>query len=144
MEPWSIAVAASAIFATSTVFSMFGRGGGEFYPLIMLSTLSLTYYTCAGMSLFLIMLQGLSMIIVYHGKHRFVDWGLAIVLGLIVGVCSFLGGFLSYKIPAYLLKASFSIFLLISAYFIYKGIMLNLLKADLGYGRENLETTPIA
>lgn len=132
MEPWSIAVAASAIFATSSVFSMFGRGGGEFYLLIMLSTLSLTYYTCAGMSLFLIMLQGLSMIIVYHGKHRFVDWGLAIVLGLIVGVCSFLGGFLSYKIPAYLLKTSFSIFLLISAYFIYKGIYVKSVKSRFG------------
>ncbi|HDJ66798.1 MAG TPA: sulfite exporter TauE/SafE family protein [Nitrososphaeria archaeon] len=132
MEPWSIAAAALAIFATSSVFSMFGRGGGEFYLLIMLSMLSLTYYTCAGISLFLIMLQGLSMIIVYHGKHRFVDWGLAIILGLIVGVCSFLGGFLSYKVPAYLLKISFSTFLLISAYFIYKGIHVKPVKGKFG------------
>ena len=109
MEPWSIAIAASAIFATSLIFSMFGRGGGEFYLPIMLTVLSLTYYTCAGISLFLIMLQGLSMIIVYHGKHRLVDWQLALALGLTVGACSFLGGFLSYRIPAYLLKASLSL-----------------------------------
>ena len=132
MGLWSIAAAALAIFATSSIFSMFGRGGGEFYLLIMLSILSLTYYTCAGISLFLIMLQGLSMIIVYHGKHRFVDWGLAIVLGLIVGVCSFLGGFLSYRVPTYLLKISFSTFLLISAYFIYRGIYVKPVKGGFG------------
>ncbi|RLG62283.1 hypothetical protein DRO02_08245 [archaeon] len=132
MEIWSIAVATSAIFTTSLIFSMFGRGGGEFYLPIMLTILSLTYYTCAGISLFLIMLQGLSMIIVYHGKHRLVDWELALALGLIVGACSFLGGFLSYRIPAYLLKASFSTFLLISAYFIYRGVSVKPVKGGFG------------
>ena len=122
MAPWNVLAAALAIFCVSLVFSMFGRGGGDFYLPVMLSLLPLNYYSCAGISLFLIMLQGVSMLIVYHGRHRLVDWGLAILLGIIVGLSSFFGGFLSYEIPPNALKFAFSIILLISAYFIHRGV----------------------
>ena len=106
---FNLIISAIGIFLTSLIFSMFGRGGGEFYLPIMISLLPIDYYTAAGISLFIIMLQGLSMLIVYHGRHRLVDWGLALVLGFAIGLASFLGGYLSYRIPAYLLKLSFSI-----------------------------------
>ena len=122
MVPWSVAVAAIAVFLTSLTFSIFGRGGGDLYLPIIISLLPLSYHSCAKISLFLIMLQGISMLMIYHGKHRLVDWGLAVLIGVVVGVSSFLGGFLSYRIPPIALKITFSIALLLSAYFIYRGV----------------------
>ncbi|MCD6536502.1 MAG: sulfite exporter TauE/SafE family protein [Thaumarchaeota archaeon] len=122
MVPWSVAVAAIAVFLTSLTFSIFGRGGGDLYLPIIISLLPLSYHSCAKISLFLIMLQGISMLMIYHGKHRLVDWGLAVLIGVVVGVSSFLGGFLSYQIPPTALKITFSIALLLSAYFIYRGV----------------------
>ena len=118
----AIVVAAVGIFATSLVFSMFGRGGGEFYLPIMISLLPVTYYTAAGVNLFIIMLQGLSMLLVYHRRHRLVDWGVALLLGAVIGFSSFLGGYVSYRIPPRLLKLTFSGFLLASAPLLYRGL----------------------
>ena len=115
----AIIITAIAIFAISTLFSMFGRGGGEFYLPTMLTLLSIPYYTAAGVTQFLIMLQGLSMVPVYSAKHKQLDWHLAIVLASCVGIASFLGGFLSKGISPVYLKASFAIFLLISAVFLF-------------------------
>jgi len=115
----NVIIAAIAIFAISTIFSMFGRGGGEFYLPTMLTLLSIPYYTAAGITQFLIMLQGLSMVPVYSKKHKQLDWHLAFLLAACVGAASFLGGFLSKGIPAVYLKASFAIFLLISAVFLF-------------------------
>ncbi len=136
---FNLIISAIGIFLTSLIFSMFGRGGGEFYLPIMISLLPIDYYTAAGISLFIIMLQGLSMLIVYHGRHRLVDWGLALVLGFAIGLASFLGGYLSYRIPAYLLKLSFSIFLIISAYYLYKGVAVKAKVGRIGTWRRKLD-----
>jgi len=135
---WSVFSVAIGIFLTSLVFSMFGRGGGEFYLLFIISLLPIDYYTGAGITLFLIMLQGISMIAVYHAKHRLVDWGLALILGLSTGLSSFLGGYLSYNIPAVYLKVLFSASIMISAFFLYKGIWIRGRKGRIGVWTRNI------
>ncbi|RKX91577.1 MAG: hypothetical protein DRP84_11405 [Spirochaetes bacterium] len=108
------------IFSISFIFSMFGKGGGEFYIPTMITLLSIPFYTAAGISVFLIFLQSISMVFVYHIKNKLIDWHLAIVLAFIIGTFSFLGGFFSVGISPIYLKILFSIFLLISAYFMIK------------------------
>jgi len=110
-----IIITAIAIFAISLIFSMFGKGGGELYLPVMLTILNIAFYTAAGISLFLIFLQSISMIFVYSTKHKLIDWKLALILALTVGFSSFLGGFASAGISAVYLKLIFAIFLLISA-----------------------------
>ena len=107
------------ILAISLVFSMFGKGGGELYLPVMLSLLSISFYTAAGVSLFLIFLQSISMLFVYHRKHRLVDWTLAVLLAVLVGASSFLGGFFSKGVPALYLKVAFSSFLVASAFLLF-------------------------
>jgi len=114
-----IAVAAVLIFIISLVFSMFGKGGGELYLPVLLTVMSIAFYAAAGVSLFLIFFQSISMIFVYSHKHRLVDWKVAIVLALVVGASSFLGGFISEGIPALYLKITFSLFLIISALLLF-------------------------
>ena len=114
-----IAVTVALIFTISLVFSMFGKGGGELYLPVMLSILNIAFYIAAGVSLFIIFLQSISMIFVYSKKHRLVDWKLALVLASVVGGSSFIGGFFSEGVSAIYLKLTFSIFLIISAIMLF-------------------------
>ncbi len=129
--------AAILIFLISLIFSMFGKGGGEFYVPILMTLLNLSYYRAASLSLLLITLQGLSMVIVYHGKHKLLDWTLAVILGVVVGASSFLGGFISYRIPSVYLKICFSSLLIASALMIlskkeFKGLRLLMIRREVG------------
>jgi len=110
-----IIITVIAIFVISLVFSMFGKGGGELYLPVMLTVLNITFYAAAGISLFLIFLQSISMIFVYSTKHKLIDWKLALILAVVVGFSSFLGGFISKGFPAIYLKLTFAVFLLVSA-----------------------------
>jgi len=113
-------ITAIIILVISLVFSMFGRGGGEFYLPTVVTFLGIPFYTAAGVSLFLIFLQGASMVFVYSARNKLLDWKLAFVLAIAVASMAFWGGFISHGIPAIYLKALFAIFLLISAYFMLK------------------------
>ena len=109
------------LFCIALVFSMFGRGGGEFILPLLISVLSLPFFELATISLFLIFSQGLVMLIVYGGKHKLVDWPVAIALSLIIGTFAFLGGYFSFHVKPIYLKGTFAVVLLISAYKIWQG-----------------------
>ena len=132
-----IAVTAVLIFVISLIFSMFGKGGGELYLPVMLTLLNIAFYTAAGISLFLIFLQSISMIFVYSQKHKLVDWKVALLLAAVVGASSFLGGFVSGDISALYLKVTFAVFLIISAFllFLNKGMKVRLGKFGVWHRR---------
>ena len=109
------------LFIIALVFSMFGRGGGEFILPLLITIISAPFFDLATVSLFLIFSQGLVMLIVYGTKHKLVDWPLALSLALIVGVFAFLGGYLSFHVKPIYLKGIFAAVLLVSAYKIWQG-----------------------
>ena len=112
---------------------MFGRGGGDFYLPAIISLLSISFYTAASVSLFLILIQSISMVSVYSLRNRLLDWKLAFVLAMAVAIMAFLGGFVSHGIPAVYLKVIFAAFLLFSAYFMFKGMNIATVKPG-GFG----------
>lgn len=99
----------------SFVFSIFGRGGGEFKLPLLLSIITLPFEELKALSVFLILLQGIAMMFVYGKKHKLVDWPVAIILAVAVGCSSFLGGYYSHWIPPMYIKGLFAAVLLISA-----------------------------
>ena len=107
------------ILLISTIFSIFGKGGGELYLPVMISLLPIAIHQAAGVSLFIIFIQSLSMVAIYHKKHRLIDWPPAIIMALIVGVFAYLGGYLSFAIPPVYLKILFSLLLIISSLFLF-------------------------
>ncbi len=126
-------ITALTIFSISLLFSMFGRGGGDFYLPVIVSLISIPFYTAAGVCLFLILIQSISMVYVYSARNRLLDWKLAIVLGAAVAAMAFLGGFLSHGISAVYLKVAFSAFLLASSYFMSRGSNIATVRAG-GFG----------
>ncbi len=109
------------LFSIAFVFSMFGRGGGQFLLPLLITVLPWPFFNLATISLFLIFTQGLVMLLVYGAKHKLVDWPLALTLSIFVGVFAFLGGYISFHVNPIYLKVTFAVFLLISAYKIWQG-----------------------
>ena len=107
------------VFIVASVFSVFGKGGGELYLPILISLLPISIHMAAGVSLFVIFIQSLSMVAIYHHKHRLIDWGAAIVMSIVVGSMAFLGGYLSLKVSPVSLKILFSFLLLLSSAFLF-------------------------
>ena len=114
-----LVVTAILVFIVAVIFSIFGKGGGELYLPIMISLLPLSIHTAAGVSLFIIFIQSLSMVAIYHKKHRLIDWGLALVIALVVGSMAFLGGYFAVQIKAVYLKVLFASLLIISSFFLF-------------------------
>ncbi|HHD92372.1 MAG TPA: sulfite exporter TauE/SafE family protein [Candidatus Portnoybacteria bacterium] len=107
------------IFLISVIFSIFGKGGGELYLPVMISLLPIAIHEAAGVSLFIIFIQSLSMVAIYHHKHRLIDWGPAIIMALIVGIFAFAGGYFASVISPIVLKILFAILLILSSFFLF-------------------------
>jgi len=120
-------------FGISLLFSVFGRGGGEFkLPIFVTFLTMLPYFNLATISLFCILLQGATMLAIYGGKHKLVDWPLAFALAAIVAPASFLGGYLSVGIDAIYLKLAFAIMLVISAVLMLRGKVVSVTPGRVG------------
>lgn len=117
-----LAAAAAAIAAASVFFSMFGKGGGEFYLPIIIAALGLPYYVAAGTTLFILVAQGASMVAVYHSRLRLLDWMLAAIAGGVAAASSFAGGFVAGSLSARTLRLVFAALLYASAVLIYRGL----------------------
>jgi len=108
----------AVLFIIAVILSMFGKGGGEFYVPIFL-TAGIAFNQSATTSLFLLMVSGVTMMLVYRRK-ALLDWKLGLVVVASSATGSFIGGYLAVGVnPAYL-KVVFAVLLLISAFFMAK------------------------
>ncbi len=98
------------------ILSMLGKGGGEFYVPILI-TLGIPYQQAAATSLFILMVSGCLMMVVYH-KKALIDWTTGGIVIATTSLGSFLGGFISPNIDPKWLKLTFAILLFISLWFI--------------------------
>ncbi len=103
-------------FCIAFVLSMLGKGGGEFYVPILI-TLNIPYQKAAATSLFILMVSGLLMMIVYHRK-ALIDWVTGLIVIATTATGAFLGGFVSPSIDPKWLKLTFAILLFVSLWFI--------------------------
>ena len=104
------------VFFITLVLSMLGKGGGEFFVPIFLAY-GIPYHQAASASLFILMVSGFMMMLIYNRK-ALIDWYIGLILIASVASGSFLGGFVSAKISVTVLKITFSILLFISAFLI--------------------------
>ena len=105
----SLAVACAAILLISTIFSMFGKGGGSLYTPVLVM-LGMAVNPAISTALFLNLVTALTATIVFQ-RNKLVDYRFCLVFlpGTIVG--SFLGAVLSSMAPKNILLGIFSVFL---------------------------------
>ena len=120
MDLFTIMIISLVIFGLTSILSLFGKGGGEFFVPILLA-FSVPFNQASTASLFILLFSGMSMTYVYH-KHKMINWPLVGFLIVISSTMAFIGGFFAHLILTIYLKVLFASILLVSAVFIAKPI----------------------
>lgn len=100
------------IFIVAVTMTMVGKGGGNFY-VVILAMASIPMHIAASTGQFILCAASLSAMVVFH-KKKSMSWKLAIILGTITALFAFLGGFFSHDFSATSLKCIFAFMLVAS------------------------------
>ena len=104
-----------AVLFIATTMTMTGRGGGNFYTLILVAT-GFTIHEGATFSQFLMVVTSVTAILIFQ-KHKTIDWKLALILEPTTTVMAFFGGYYSYNFNNMTLKLILAFLLVIASFF---------------------------
>jgi uncharacterized protein len=105
------------IFIVAVAMTMVGKGGGNFYVVILALT-QIPMHEAATTGQFILFAASIAAIFIFQ-KNKTVSWPLAILIGGITSLSALGGGYLSHWFSGYTLKLVFSGMLLIAG-----GVML--------------------
>jgi uncharacterized membrane protein YfcA len=100
------------IFIVAVVMTMVGKGGGNFYVVILVIA-SLPMHEAATIGQFILFTASLSALLIFQ-KGKFLSWKLALVIGGITALAALGGGYFSHLFSGFQLKVVFSIMLVIA------------------------------
>ncbi|BEP30085.1 sulfite exporter TauE/SafE family protein [Helicovermis profundi] len=100
------------IFIVSISMTMVGKGGGNFYVLILVFA-QLSMQNAASTGQFILFTASIAALLVFN-KNKTLIWPLAVLIGSLISVSAFLGGYFSHNFEGSTLKIVFSILLFIS------------------------------
>ncbi|MFW6139617.1 MAG: sulfite exporter TauE/SafE family protein [Spirochaetota bacterium] len=110
-----ILIAAVLILTISSLMTMTGRGGGNFYVPILIA-LGLPVHQAATTAQLILVASASAAMLIFQ-KHRSVDWKLALVIDPPTDLMAFLGGYYAHIFEETLLKVIFAGLLVVSAFF---------------------------
>jgi uncharacterized membrane protein YfcA len=109
------------IILTIAVFmTMTGHGGGNFF-VIALVLWGINMHIAAATGQFILFTSAFFAMLVY-GRKKFIEWRLAVFIGVLIGIPAFFGGFFSDFIHEKYLKLILAGFLLIIAFLMLKPV----------------------
>ncbi len=105
----NLIIVAAIVLVLAVVMTMAGRGGGNFYVLVLVLA-GMPMRQAATTGQFILLATALSAFVVFQ-KHRVVVWHLAILFGPLTASAAFVGGYGSHWFSEHTLKIVFSGFL---------------------------------
>lgn len=106
MNIWLLAL---IILAIAVFMVMTGHGGGNFF-IIALVLAGIEMHVAATSVQFILLVAALSAMVVF-GKKKFVEWKIAVFMGILIGLSALVGGFFSSYIEGKWLKLILSVLL---------------------------------
>ncbi len=113
----SLIIVGFLIFGVAVVMTMVGKGGGNFY-VVILTMAGIPMHEAATTGQFMLFSASLAAIIVFQ-KNRAVSWVLAVLAGTFTALSALGGGYFSHLFSGFSLKLIFALML-----FIAGGLML--------------------
>jgi len=115
MNIWILAL---IILAIAVFMTMTGHGGGNFFVIaLVLSDIDMHMAATTGQ--FILFIAAFFAMAVF-GRKQFVEWKLAVFVGVLIGISAFLGGFFSDFVPGRTLKLILAVFLFLIALLMLK------------------------
>lgn len=108
----SLFIVSILILVVAIVMTMVGKGGGNFYVLI-LALADVPMHQAATTGQFILFAASVAAFIVFQ-KHKSLSWPLAIFIGGVTSLSAFVGGYFSHLLSGYALKLIFGIMLIIA------------------------------
>lgn len=102
----------SLIFIVAVLMTMVGKGGGNFY-VVILTLASIPIHQAATIGQFILLAASLSALVIFQ-KGRSVSWKLGVLIGGTTALSALAGGYLSHGFSGFQLKLIFSVMLLIA------------------------------
>jgi uncharacterized protein len=114
----SILIATILVFCVSSLMTMTGRGGGNFYvPILIICGLPML--EAATTSQFILLVTSLVATFLF-ARNRYIDWKLALVIDLPTDIMAFWGGYYAHLLPIGILKVTFSALLVLAGFFMLR------------------------
>ena len=98
----NVVVIAAVVFLLAVLMTMTGRGGGNFYVLVLVLA-GQAIHQAATTGQFILMLSAVAGMLIFH-KHKLVDWKLALVIDPPTDIMAFVGGYFSAYVSGIALK----------------------------------------
>jgi uncharacterized membrane protein YfcA len=100
------------IFIVAVLMTMVGKGGGNFY-VVILTLASLPMHEAATIGQFILFAASLAALIIFQ-KGKSISWKLGIFIGLTTAISALAGGYLSHYFSGFQLKLIFSVMLIVA------------------------------
>ena len=94
------------IFLVAVAMTMVGKGGGNFY-IVILSLAGVPMHKAAATGQFILFCASVAAMIVFH-RGRSASWHLALIVGALTSLSAFVGGYLSHIFADFTLKMIFA------------------------------------
>jgi uncharacterized membrane protein YfcA len=89
----NVAAIGIIIFAIAVIMTMTGRGGGNFYVLVLVAA-GQAMHQAATLAQFILILTSFAGMLIFQ-KNKIVDWKLALVIEPLTAIMAFVGGYFS-------------------------------------------------
>ncbi len=108
----SIFVAGIFIFVVAVAMTMVGKGGGNFY-VVILTVSGVPMHEAATTGQFILFSASVAAMVVFQ-KNKSVSWMLAVIIGTITALSALGGGYFSHLFSGFSLKLIFAVMLLVA------------------------------
>ncbi len=131
----SVLIMSIIILAIAILMSMVGKGGGNFYVLVMVLA-GISMHNAATTSQLIMMGTSVASMLVFH-KHKKIDWKLALIIDPPTDIMAFFGGYFASNIEGNTLKLMFAFFLILISIFMMIPVKEKSLTEKKGFGYWN-------
>ena len=108
----NLIIVSSLIFIVAVAMTMVGKGGGNFY-VVILAIANIPMHEAATTGQFILFSASVAAIIIFQ-KNKSVSWTLAFLIGIFTSFSALGGGYFSYLFSGFSLKIIFAVMLLIA------------------------------
>jgi uncharacterized membrane protein YfcA len=100
------------IFIVAVAMTMVGKGGGNFY-VVILAIANIPMHQAAATGQFILFSASIAAMVIFQ-KNKSVSWTLAVLIGSFTALSALGGGYLSHLFSGFILKIIFAVMLLIT------------------------------
>jgi uncharacterized membrane protein YfcA len=109
---WALVIEGGLIFVVAVLMTMVGKGGGNFY-VVILALSGIPMHEAATTGQFILFTAALAAMVIFH-KNRSVSWSLALLIGGSTALAALAGGYFSHVFSGFALKLIFATMLFVS------------------------------